>query len=145
MKRFIAIAAFTLSIAAGTASNADAQIVYGYSVPTGTGVATTGTSYSPWMTTSFNNFYSPWLGIGQSSGTVYTPWGNQVYNNYYNPYTGARYGQSYSTNFWGTGVGQTYGYNPLIRYGYGAGFVQPNAYVNPYYGYGFSYGHLFRR
>jgi opacity protein-like surface antigen len=113
MNRFLIAAALAVALGLGASNTAHAQIVYGYSVPTVGGV--------------------------QSTGTVMSPWGAQTYNNFYSPFTGASFGQTYSTNVWGMGFNQTYGYNPYSGYRYGTNFYQPNYYVNPGFGYSTGY------
>src|SRR5262245_3063858 len=112
MKRFVVAAALAVALGLGFASKADAQIVYGYTVPNAGGVV--------------------------SAGQIYGPGGFKTYNNYYSPFTGVMAGQVYGTNMWGQSFGRTYGYNPWTGMSYNSGFYQPN-YFNPYgtYNYGF--------
>ena len=112
MKRFLGEAAVAMVLSFGFASTANAQIVYGYSVPRGTGVISGGTYLSPGLTQSFNSFYSP--------------------------FTGRMMNQTYSQNFMGQAYGTTSGYNPWTGMSYQSGFYQPNYWFNPYGGYSYS-------
>lgn len=113
MKQFVVAATLAVALGFGFAGTADAQIVYGYSLPRGGGIV--------------------------SGGTVLAPGGYKTFNNYYSPFTGVMTGQSYYTNVFGQAYGRSYGYNPWSGIGYNSGFYQPNYYVNPYgvYNYGF--------
>jgi len=143
MKRLMISAALALALGLGTASVANAQIVYGYSIPVAGGVETTGTAYTPYGSQTFTNFYSPFTGtIGQTSGSYSTPYGTRTFSNYYSPFTGT-VGQAYTTNIFGAANSTTYGYNPYTGYRYGTGYYQPNVYVAPYSGV--NYGWLRRR
>ena len=113
MKRFIVAAALAVALGFGNSSKADAQIVYGYSRPVGSGIA--------------------------STGTVMVPGGYQTYNSFYSPFTGAMANQVYSQNFLGQVYGRTYGYNPYTGLSYNSGFYRPNAWFNPYGGYNYGY------
>lgn len=112
MKQFIAAAVVAVAIGLGSASTADAQIVYGYSRPAGGGVVVGGQKF----------------GVGSY----------QSFNNYYSPYSGVIMGQTYSSNFLGQATYRSYGYNPWTGIGYNTGFYQPNYYINPYGVYGYS-------
>src|SRR5262245_60635368 len=112
MKRFIVAAALAVAIGFGTSVKADAQIVYGYNRPVGTGVV--------------------------SGGTTFVPGGFQRFQNYYSPFTGVMTNQTYGQNFLGQAYGSSYGYNPWTGMSYQSGFYQPNYWFNPYGGY--SYG-----
>jgi len=143
MKKILVACAFALVFSLGFSSQAHAQIVYGYTVPTYGGVESTGTVYTPYGSQTFTNFYSPFTGVtGTTSGSYLTPWGAKSFTNYYSPFTGV-VGQSYSTNVFGAANSAIYGANPLTGYRYGTGFYQPNAYVAP--GVGVNYGWLRRR
>lgn len=115
MKRFVIAAAVTITLGFGTAGKADAQIVYGYSVPGGGGI--------------YNN------------RTVVSPGGYQTYNNFYSPWTGVIQNQTYGSNVFGQSYGRSFGYNPWNGAGYNTGFFQPNYYM-PFGG--FNYG-FYRR
>lgn len=107
MKRFLAAAVLAATLGLGTSSQAHAQIVYGYTVPTYGGIGSTGTLAGPYGSTSFTNFYSPFTGttVGQSVG-----------------YAGGINGGYYS---------RMYGYNPLFGTGFNYGYAVPNAYLSP--------------
>src|SRR5262245_10949975 len=100
MRRFIAAAALAVAISVGYSNTANAQIVYGYSVPRGGGLAQGGTYLAPGVYNTFNNYYSP--------------------------FTGVMTGQTYSQNFMGQAYGRTYAYNPWTGMSYQGGFYQPN-------------------
>jgi hypothetical protein len=112
MKRFVVAAAFAIALSLGYSNTADAQIVYGYTVPNAGGIA--------------------------SGGTILVPGGYKAFNSYYSPFTGTMTNQVYSQNFMGQAYGRTYGYSPLTGTSYQSGFYQPNYWVNPYGGYNYS-------
>jgi len=109
MKRFAAAAALAAVLSLGLASSASAQIVYGYSVPRGTGV--------------------------MSGGTYLAPGLSQGYTTFYSPYTGAMMSRTYGQNFLGQAYGMASGYNPWTGLSYQRGFYQPNYWFNPYGAY----------
>src|SRR5262245_38481305 len=96
MNRFVIAAALAVSLSFAFDETANAQIVYGYSVPRGGGVMSGGTVLSPGVQQSFNTFYSPW--------------------------TGAMTSQVYGSNFLGQAYGRTYAYNPWTGLNYNSGF-----------------------
>ena len=112
MKRFVIAAALAVSLSFAFAETANAQIVYGYSVPRGGGVMSGGTYLSPGLQQSYNTFYSPW--------------------------TGAMTSQVYGRNFLGQAYGRTYAYDPWTGLNYNSGYYAPNYWVNPYGGYSWS-------
>lgn len=113
MKGFVLAAAVTLSVGFVGAGKADAQIVYGYSVPGYGGIYSNRTV----------------LGVGAS----------QSYNSFYSPYTGVFQNQVSGSNWLGQNYGRAYGYNPWTGLGYNYGFYQPNTYIMPYGGYNFGF------
>ena len=119
MKRFAIAAALAVALGLGTSGKADAQIVYGYSVPNAGGVSTGGTVMAP------------------------GGWGYKTFNNYYSPFTGTMMGQSYYTDVFGQSMTRSYAYNGFTGMGYRTGFYQPNYYAAPFGGY--SYGNTFMR
>ncbi len=86
-------------------SKADAQIVYGYTVPNAGGVA--------------------------SGGTVVMPGGYKTFNNYYSPFTGVMTRQVYGQDIFGQSFGRSSGYNAFTGMGFRNGFYQPNAIREP--------------
>jgi hypothetical protein len=113
MKRFVVAAAVAVALGLGTASKADAQIVYSYNVPNAGGVVT--------------------------GGTVLTPGGYKTFSNYYSPFTGVVQRQVYGSNIFGQSFGRSYGYNPWTGIRYGSGFYQPNYYAYPFGGYNYNF------
>ena len=109
MKRFVTAAALSVVLGLGFAGDANAQIVYGYSVPRGGGIV--------------------------SGGTYLAPGAYQGYNSYYSPWTGVMTSQTYGQNFLGQAYGRTYSYNPWTGLSYQGGFYQPNYWFNPTGGY----------
>jgi len=114
MTRFVVAAVLTVGLWAGTPGKADAQIVYGYSVPANGGI--------------------------MSGGTVYGPGAAKTFQNYYSPFTGAVQRQSYYSDVFGNSYGRSYGYNPMTGMGYRTGFYNPG--YNTWGGYG-NYGSIF--
>jgi hypothetical protein len=113
MKRFVLASALAVALGFGFAGTADAQIVYGYTMPNAGGIA--------------------------SGRTVIVPGGYRTTNAYYSPFTGVMAGQTYYTDVWGRSFGRTYGYNPWTGIGYNTGYYQPNYYLNPYGGYNYGF------
>ncbi|MFO0823079.1 MAG: hypothetical protein U0792_08155 [Gemmataceae bacterium] len=113
MNRFAIAAAVALSLGFVTSGKADAQIVYGYTVPGAGGV--------------------------YSNRSIYTPGAVQTYNSFYSPFTGTVLGQTYYSNMFGQTYSRGYGYNPYSGLGYNYGLYQPNWFVPPggYYNYGY--------
>jgi hypothetical protein len=112
MKRFVVAAALAVALGLGYSGKADAQIVYGYTVPNAGGVV--------------------------SGGTVLVPGGYQTFNNYYSPFTGVVTRQVYGQDVFGQSFGRSSGYNSFTGMGYRSGFYQPNAFVNPFGGYNYN-------
>ena len=108
MKRFIVAATVAVAMSVGFASSADAQIVYGYSAPRGTGVMSGGTYLAPGVSQGFTSFYSP--------------------------YTGVMRNRTFGQNYLGQAYGLSSGYSPLTGMSYQRGYYQPN-YWSPYGGY----------
>lgn len=142
MNRFLIAAALTLAFGLGTTTRAQAQIVYGYSVPTYGGVQTQGVVVNPFSTQTFTNYYSPFTFTNQTVGATYTPFGVQGYSNYYSPFAGS-YSQLYGGNLFGGGYYRGFGYNPWngVTGGVYNPITRPTV-INPAFGYGGSY---FRR
>ena len=113
MKRFVVAAALAMALSLGFAKTADAQIVYGYTVPNAAAVV-------------------------MSGGTVLVPGGYKTFNRYYSPFTGVMTNQVYGQNFLGQAYGRTYGYRPTDRDELPERFYQPNYWVNPYGGYNYN-------
>lgn len=113
MKRFVVATIVAVALGFGFASTADAQIVYGYSRPVGSGVVVGGQSFAPG--------------------------GYQAFNSYFSPYTGVIMGQTYSSNFLGQSMMRSYGFNPWNGIGFNNGFYRPNFYMAPYGGYNYGY------
>lgn len=113
MKRFYSTVAIATVLGLCSASTADAQIVYGYTVPRGNGIVTNNVVYGPGVYQQSSNFYSPYSGIMQ--------------------------GQAYGTNIFGQGYNRSYGYNSFTGLGYRTGFYQPSYYVSPFSGYNYRY------
>ena len=92
MKRFAVTAALAAVLSLGLASSASAQIVYGYSVPRGTGVMSGGTYLSPGISQGYSSFYSPYTGM-MMSRTYGQNFMGQAYGiaSGYNPWTGMSY------------------------------------------------------
>jgi len=116
MKRFVLAAAVALSLGFASAGDAKAQIVYGYTAPSGTGYVTNRAMVMPGAYTMSSNFYSPW--------------------------TGMMYRQAYTANILGQAYMRNNAFNPWTGMGFRTGFYQPNFYAFPYGGY--SYG-MYRR
>jgi len=116
MKRFVVAAALAVAVGLGTSGKADAQIVYGYSMPTYNGVV--------------------------SGGTAYTPFGVQSFQKYYSPYLGS-YGNLYAANMFGQAYARSFNYNPWLNMGYRSMYYQPNYYMWP--GAGYTWGGFYRR
>jgi hypothetical protein len=112
MKRFLTAAAVAVVLSFASATSANAQIVYGYSVPRGGGVMSGGTYLSPAM--------------------------QQSYSTHYSPFTGVMTTQVYGQNFLGQAYGRTYAYNPWTGLNYNSGYYMPNYWMNPYGGYSWS-------
>jgi len=138
MKRFVIAATFAVLFGLGTTSKADAQIVYGYSVPLDGGVQTTRGFSSPYSSVNTTSNFSAFTGLGQTTTTVRSPYGTREYSTVYSGLTGASRTSSYS-NVLGVANTQTSGYNPFNGYRYGSGFFQPNAFSNPYEGLSYGY------
>jgi len=115
VKRFVVAAAAALTLGFASAGKADAQIVYGYSVPGNGGIYSNRTVLGVGATQTYNSFYSPWTGVMQN--------------------------QMYGSNWLGQSYGRAYGYNPWNGLNYNYGFYQPNFYM-PYGGY--SWGNVRR-
>lgn len=108
MNRILIATACAVMLGLGTSSQAHAQIVYGYTVPTYGGI--------------------------QSAGAAYGPFGGgQTFSNFYSPFTGATYSQSsaFAPGLTGGYYTQGYGYNPYTGFGYGYNRVVPTALVSP--------------
>jgi len=116
MTRFLGVAAVALALSFVSAGKADAQIVYGYSVPGGGGI--------------------------MSGRSVVAPGAYQTYNSYYSPFTGVVQKQAYYTDVFGQSYGRSFGYNPWTGTGYNYGYYQPNYLFAP--GLGYSYGYARR-
>jgi hypothetical protein len=116
MNRFLVAAACAAVLGLGSAAQAHAQIVYGYTVPTYGGVETVGSAYSPFG-------------------------GQLTFSNFYSPFTGANYTQTsaYAPGFSGGYYTQAYGYNPFTGYGYayrgGVSNVALSPVTNPFTAY----------
>jgi len=109
MKRFVIAAALATVLSFSFTETANAQIVYGYSVPRGGGVMSGGTYLSPGL--------------------------QQGYQTYYSPFTGVMTSQVYGRNFLGEAYGRAYAYDPRTGLNYNRTVYQPNYYFNPYGGY----------
>jgi hypothetical protein len=113
MKRFLIATALAACLAVATSGSAQAQIVYGYSIPTYGGAETGGVIASGLNTTTFTNSYSPFTGIT---------------------------GQTLTTGINGTAALQTYGYNPYTGALMSSTYYRPsyntiNPLTNPFYSY----------
>lgn len=113
MKRFVIAAAVVFSLGFVSSEKADAQIVYGYTVPGGGGI--------------------------YSNRSIYAPGAVQTYNSFYSPFNGTIVKQSYYSDMFGQTYSRGYAYNPWTGLGYNYRAYQPNWFVPPvgYYNYGF--------
>jgi len=108
MKQFLIATACTVMLGLGTSSQAHAQLVYGYTVPTYGGIESVTAAYGPFG-------------------------GGQTFTSFYSPFTGATYTQSsaFAPGLTGGYYSQGYGYNPFTGLGFGYNRVVPNALVSP--------------
>lgn len=138
MKRFVIAATFAVLFGLGTSSKADAQIVYGYSVPLDGGVQTTRGFSSPYSSVNTTSNFSAFTGLGQTTTTIRSPYGMRESTTTFSGLTGATRTSSYS-NFMGVANSETSGINPFNNLRYGSGVFQPNAFSNPNaaFNYGF--------
>jgi hypothetical protein len=89
MKKFLITVATTAILGLGTSTKAQAQIVYGYTIPTDGGVERSGLSLTGYGPQSYTNFYSPLTGyMSQTSGSMNTLWSRGSYTSIYSPFTG---------------------------------------------------------
>jgi hypothetical protein len=105
MKRFAIAAGLALVLAIGSASRADAQVVYGYGVtPTGT-VRSNYTVVTPYSAQSAATYYNPYLGYGGQRYTYQNAMGAGISTGsgvspYYGPYS--YYNYRVPVTVWGT-------------------------------------------
>ncbi len=118
MRPFLTSVAIATVLGMFSASKADAQIVYGYTVPSTNGVVT--------------------------NRLAYGPGGYQQTSSFFNPFTGIVQGQTYGSNVFGQTYSRSYGYSPFTGLGYQSGFYQPgfyqpNRYISPYGAYNYRF------
>jgi len=142
MRRFVIAASFAVLFGLGASSKANAQIVYGYSVPLDGGIQTNRGFSMLNSSVNTSTSFSAFTGLGQTTTTVRSPYGMRESTTTFSGLTGATRTSSYS-NFMGVANSETSGFNPFNNLRYGSGVFQPNAFSNP--NAGFNYGFVRHR
>jgi hypothetical protein len=107
MKRFVVTATLAVALGLWSSGRADAQIIYGYSVPTVNGTMMT-------------------------NGPILMSSGPGMFNTFSPPLRGVMLQPSVNPNF-----GTPFGFNQVNRFsgmGFNNSFFQPNTFGNPYFG-----------
>ncbi len=126
MKRFVVAAALAVALGLGSAGTADAQIVYGYTVPAPGGIVRGGTVIGPGAAKNFQSYYSPFTGTVQRQVQYADVFGRSYGSSYgYNPWTGGAYNTGYFNP----------GFNPGLNPGFYPGFYPTRFPQTEYQGY----------
>jgi hypothetical protein len=89
VKKFIIAASVAMLLGLGSSSKAQAQLVYGYSIPTMGGMETSGMTLTSYGPQSYKDFYSPLTGyMSQTSGSMNTLFSRGSYTTISSPFTG---------------------------------------------------------